>query len=149
MHCEVNGESTPVQWISYRELGFGESVEVPLYPYVLNYGITEIRDLIAADANDFVRDMKADYEQTGDSSPRFLHDLGYPMIDILVQHERAFCETIRIFLYSELFRRSFPAAPPYRDMRWIINSVEMIRCQGGVIEVLGQAFRKVEIASVP
>lgn len=147
MICEVNSEPTPAHWISYREPGFGGPVELPLYPYTLRYDLAEVRDLIAEDANAFVRAMKDDYEQTGDSHPQYLHDLGYPLIDILAQHEDAFCETIRRYLYSELFDRSFPGSPPYRDVRWIINSVDTVRCCGGNVEVLGQAFRKVEQGS--
>jgi hypothetical protein len=103
-----------------------------------------VRNLIAEDANAFVENMKLDYEKTGDMDPKYLHDLGYPMIDTLVQHEASFCELIRVYLYSELFRHSFPWSPPYRDVRWIINSIDAVRCRGRAIEVLGQVFRKVE-----
>ena len=144
MICEVNNEPTPVHWISYRELGFGEPLELTFYTYTLRYDLAELCRLIAVDTNTFVQDMKRDYEQTGDSDPQFLHDLGYPLIDRLVQHEGAFCETIRRFLYSELLRHSFPASPPYQDVRWIINSVDIVRCHNGSVEVLGQAYRKVE-----
>ncbi len=143
MICEVNGELIPAHRISYLELGFNGPVELPLYPYKLRCNLTEVRDLIAEDANDFVLDMKYDYEQTGDSYPQYLHDLGYPLIDRLVQHEDAFCETIRGYLYSELFARSFSGGPPYLDVRWIICSVDTVRCHCGGIEVLGQAFQKV------
>lgn len=149
MICDVNSEPTPAHWISYREPGFGGPVELHLYPYTLRYDLAEVCNLIAEDANAFVQDMKHDYEQTGDSDPQYLRDLGYPLIDILAQHEEAFCETIRRFLYSELLRRSFPGSPPYRDVRWIINSVDTVRCRGGSVEVLGQAFRKVEQESSP
>lgn len=146
MNCEVNGEPTPNNWISYREPGFGGPVELPLYPYSLKYDLIEVLDLIAEDANAFVEDMKHDYEQTGDSYPHYLHDLGYPSIEILIQHEAAFCETIRAFLPSELLRRSFPGFP-HEDLRWLINSVDAVRCHNGCVEVIGQAFRKVEEGS--
>lgn len=144
MLCEINGEPVLAHWISYRELGFGGPVELPLYPYTLKFDLTEIRGLIAEDANAFVQDMKIDFEQTGDSYPQYLHDLGYPSIDKLVQHESAFCETIQRYLYSDLFGHCFPWSTPYRDVRWIINNIDAVRGHGGVIEVLGQVFRKVE-----
>jgi hypothetical protein len=147
MICEVNSEPTLAHWISYLELGFNGRVELPLYPYTLRYDLAEVSSLLAEDANDFVLAMKHDYEQTGDTDPQYLHDLGYPLIDILAQHEDAFCETIRRFLYSELFGRSFPWSHPYRDVRWILCSVDTVRCRDGSIEVLGQAFRKVEQGS--
>ena len=143
MICEVNSELIPAHWISYLELGFNGPVELPLYSYKLRYNLSEIRDLIAEDANNFVLDMKQDYEQTGDSYPQYLHDLGNPLIDRLMQHEDAFCETIRTYLYSELFARSFSGAPPYQEVRWILCSVDTVRCRGGGTEVLGQAFQKV------
>jgi hypothetical protein len=144
MICEVNGEPTPTQLVSYREPGFGGPVELPLYQYTLKYNISEMCGLIAEDVNAFVQDMKLDFEKTGDPQPQYLHDLGYPSIDILVRHEAEFCQMIQTYLYSELFRRSFPWPPPYRDVRWIINSIDTVRCRGGVVEVVGQVFRKVE-----
>ncbi len=147
MICEVNSELTPAHWISYLELGFNGPVDLPLYPYMLRYNLAEVRDLIAEYANAFVQDMKHDYEQTGDSHPQYLHDLGYPPIDILAQHEDAFCETIRRYLCSELFSLSFPRSHLYRDVRWIVSSVDAVRCRSGSVEVIGQAFRKVEQVS--
>ncbi|AWM36232.1 hypothetical protein GobsT_59860 [Gemmata obscuriglobus] len=144
MICEVNGEPALAYWISYLELGFGGPVERQLYPYALKFEVAEVCGLIAVDANTFVQEMKLDFERTSDSYPQYLHDLGYPSIDNLVQNEGAFCETIRRYLYSELFGRCFPWSPPYRDVRWIISSVDAVRAHSGVIEVLGQAFRKVE-----
>jgi hypothetical protein len=144
MICEVNGEPTPTHWICYREPGFGSPVELPLYPYTLKYDINELRDSIDEDANAFVQVMKLDFEQTGDPYPQYLFDLGYPSVEILAQHDWEFSETIRRYLYSELFGHSFPWTPPYQDVRWIINSIESVRSCGGIVEVLGQAFRKVE-----
>lgn len=144
MICEVNGEHKESQYISYREPGFGGSVELPLYPYVLRYGINEMCDLIAEDFNAFVHEMKLDFEQTGDAHPLYLHDLGYPPIDILVQHESEFCQIIRTFLYSELFNSSFPWSQPYQNVRWIINNIDSVYYCQGVVVVTGQVFRKVE-----
>ncbi|VTR97040.1 unnamed protein product [Tuwongella immobilis] len=147
MICEVNNEPTPAHWISYAELGFNGPVELPVYPYTLRYDFNELRDLIALDADDFVLAMKQDYEQTGDTYPQYLHDLGYPLIDVLAQHEDAFCETIKTWLHSELLGHCFPWKHPYEEVRWVICSVDTVRCRGGSVEVLGQAFRKVEQGS--
>jgi len=147
MICEVNNVPTPAHWIGYLELGFNGFVEPPVFPYTLRYELAELCNLIAEDANDFVLAMKQDSEQTGDTYPQYLHDLEYPTIDILVQHEEAFCETVKTWLHSELLSHCFPWKHPYQDVRWVICSVDTVRCRSGSVEVLGQAFRKVEQGS--
>lgn len=147
MICEVNNEPTPAHWISYLELGFNGPVELPLYPYTLTYDLAEVFRLIAEDYHGWAQETKKDNEKIGDTYPQYLHDIGYPTIDILVQHEDAFCETIRTWLHSELLSHCFPWKHPYRDVCWVICSVDTVRCRGGSVEVFGQAFRKVEQGS--
>jgi hypothetical protein len=143
MICEVNDQPVLAETVGYREIGFDEPVNVPLWPYRLSYGITEVCDLIAEDYRAWVQEMRADFEASKDPYPEYLHNLGFPSLDVLVQHEADFCRTIQKFLFWDLLRRSFPWSAAGRDVQWIMNSIDSVSCHDGAVEVVGQVFRKV------
>lgn len=140
MKCIVNGELTAARNISYRELNFGQSVSLPLYPYMLEFPFPELLDFVGEDASAFVFEAKLDFVRDGDTHPAYLHDIGYLPLDRLVEYEDAFCQLIQDFLCLDLFRKCFPLSCISPEVFWLINSVDFVRYHEGNVELAGLAF---------
>jgi hypothetical protein len=143
MICEIEGTTVVPQTFSYRDIGFGDPVALPVQSCTLRYSVTEVCALLDDAYRTCVRDLKADFEATGDASPAYLHDLGYPAIDNLVQNTDHFCRMIHVFLLEDLLRQSFPWSDACQDVQWILNNVDAIASHDGVVEIFGHVFRKV------
>ena len=142
MYCEVDGSEVRPEAISHRELGFGQSVEIPTRPYIVMYGIAEACGLLASSYAEWIEEMKADNERTGDTYPEWLHALGYPSLDVIARRPVAFGQMIQGFLYANLFRLSLAGQDHESELKWIINDIRTATCQGGMVVVRGAAYRK-------
>jgi hypothetical protein len=143
MHCEVNEQGVSASTVTYRDIGFGVPVSLPGSPYVLRYEISEVCGLLADAYRSFVQEMRADFELTGDRCPEYFHNLAYPPLDVLAQHEEEFGRIIHDFLSADLLRETFPGTGSDKNVQWIINGIDNVTCRDGFVELRGQVFQRV------
>src|SRR5215467_3090883 len=128
MNCAIDHQPVEPEEFGYRELNFGQRVDLPTREFELNYSLPEIIKHLAQPYPALVEELKSDLAATGDIEPRCHNELGYPSLTALLQHPDCFCEIVRDFLHRDLFASSFPGPASDPKVRWIINSIDAMHC---------------------
>src|SRR5258706_6474722 len=141
MICRVSEQIVPPESISYRVLGFGQTPDLPLRPYSLEYASSEILELLKDDYFEWLRDMRQDFELTGDRyAIEYLIDQNYPPIEKLYEQPNHFSSAIRIFFYRDLFEKSFTNSG--ETFRWVINDIDRIDVSPRAIVIEVKAYER-------
>jgi hypothetical protein len=143
MICRIAGQSVPSTTVTYRELGFGQSVESPLHDYQIVYDREEFINLLADDYEELLADQKADDVATGEPSPKYFQELGYPSLGELIGHPDYLSDAITWLLWDDLLSSTFPPdSGAEKSWRWVINSIDGVDVQDGTIVVKGKVFAR-------
>ncbi len=141
MICRIDGQPVAAAAITYRDLGFGQPVELPLHDYQIVYDRKEFTDLLAADYVELRDDQKADDEATGDPWPRYFRELGYPSLEELLGHPGYLEDTVSRYLWDDLLSLTFPAKPGAEtSWKWVINSIDKVEVKNQSVVIRGKVF---------
>jgi hypothetical protein len=149
MNCTLDGREVSPEVFSFRELGFGKPVTLPLHQYTLAYDKDELLGLLDTAYLKWITEMKTDFETTGDPYPEYLSKLRFPALPTLLKHDKELCRCIEEFLYRDLFENSFPWSAGEEHVRWMINTIEMVECFGEMVMISGEAFKRVGSSDQP
>ena len=142
MICRIDGKVVPSEAIDYRDVGFGEPVDAHPFSYSIQYTKVELIGLLQQAYDTWLEDMRDDFKSTGDTDPVYLHELDFPPIETLLQHEQAFSHAIRIYLYIDLLPKSFPSQGSNVAIGWIINTIDVVRVESNFVFIQGEAFER-------
>jgi hypothetical protein len=141
MICRISDQPVSPAAITYRELGFGQEVDLPLHPYQIVYGRSEFTDLLAKDYDELIEELKRDDQATGDSD--FFRELGYPTLPILIDHPDRLSDAIIWYLWIDLLPLTFPnKAGAEQNWKWVINSIDKVEVQNETVVVRGKVYVK-------
>jgi len=143
MICQISGQPISPTLITYRELGFGQPVELPVQDYQIAYDRTEFINLLKADYKELLEDQKTDDEATADPYPKYLRELGYPTLEVLLDHPDYLEDMVTWFLWDELLALTFAAKPGGETTwKWVINSIDKVEVRNGTVCITGKVFER-------
>lgn len=143
MNFIVDGKPVPGEYLFWRELNFGQTVQLKLVKYEIHYPTNEFVTILQQPYSEWLSEMRADFEQTGDTDPEYLQRLDYPSLDVLMRHPEELSSAIKVYLYRDLFDQAFRSFP-LEAARWIINTVDDVAVGKDSIVVAGLAFEPPE-----
>lgn len=141
MICRIAGQFVPPTAVTYRELGFGRQLEPPLHDYQIVYDREEFINLLANDYEELLEDQKAEDALSGEPSPKYFQELGYPSLRQFLAHPDYLADAISWLLWDVLLSATFPPGAE-NSWRWVINSIDGVDVQNGTIVVMGKVFER-------
>jgi hypothetical protein len=139
MRVSLNGKEIPNEQITYRELGFGQAVDLPMRSYEIEMALPEFISVLEPHYEKLVQELKNDYEQVGDKDPECLFKLNYgPLWTVLGSYPQCLEEILKDYLFFEFLSGCFHERDP---KRWLhaINTIDRVSIDGHLI-VSGQAY---------
>jgi hypothetical protein len=143
MICRIDGQPVPLTAITYRELGFGQPVDLPLHDYQIIYDRKEFTDLLQADYEELLADQRHDDERTNDPHPRYFRELAYPPLEEFLKHPDYLSDAIIWYLWDDLLSLTVPTEPGVENSwKWVINSIDKAEVKDETVIITGKVFAR-------
>ncbi len=141
MYITVNKRPVGAKQMTFRQLGFGQSISGPTFAVVIELSATEMRAAVGDAFNAFVADSEQDDKQYDYSAAvdAFVQN-SYPSFDEMHGlSKRDLCVVILDYLFFDLLEGLFNASIP-DDCAYAINSLEAISYEDASFIVSATAY---------
>lgn len=126
---------------TYRELGFGEKLNIKKSTYKLELPTDEIPEKFYAAANRFIDQCKEDDKNSQTSETPELSLLGYPSAQTLTtESPDILASIIEDYLYFDALDSLLP--PKNNHSKFVINSISSVRIKEDRLTIIGEGFFK-------
>ncbi|WDG81004.1 hypothetical protein PUP68_02265 [Pseudomonas chlororaphis] len=124
--------------IGYRELGFGEKLNVNSQSFEFTIEFNELSNEFIDKADSFIEECKADDLSQGYMDIPELGSLGYPSFaELFRANKEVAASLIQDFLYANLFEELFIRKKKYE---LVINNIYTTKISGNKITINGEVF---------
>lgn len=141
-HCSIGDQKISCSLLSFRELSFGSDASpLRVEPYSILVERGEFLNKFRSIYDEWIEDQKADDLKTGNPSPSYFHDLGYPSLEAFMNHPDEFQDLIKCYLPLDTLAAFLELKVGSRDgVKWIANSIDEVAIFDDGVKISGSAF---------
>ncbi|QTT91568.1 hypothetical protein [Pseudomonas chlororaphis] len=133
-----DNKEVSIDVIGYRELGFGEKLNVKAQSFEFTIDLSELSNSFIEKANSFIAECKTDDLSQGYMDIPELGSLGYPsFVDLFKKNKEVAASLIQDFLYSNILEELFSRKKKYE---LVINNIYTTNITDSKITINGEVF---------
>lgn len=137
----IDNQQIDTALATYRELGFGENLNIKKSNYKLELPTTEIPEKFYDAANCFIDQCKEDDSHLQTSETPELSFLGYPRAQTLTtESPEILASIIEDYLYFDVLDSLL--ANKNNDSKFVINSISSVEINNNKLTIIGEGFFK-------
>ena len=143
MKIALSGKNIDSNKFTYRDVGFGKQVDLPLYQWEAKLGQFDFFTAMRPIYDECINDLKRDDEITGEFDPPFPGAETYPDLESFVSNNfQEFVIFFRAYFISDFLSHFFNESD---DWEYVINSIDEISRMNGVLIFKGLAYKRPEV----
>lgn len=133
-----DNKEVSIDVIGYRDLGFGEKLNIKAQSFEFTIDFSELSDTFIENANSFIAECKIDDLSQGYMDIPELGNLDYPnFAELFNESKEVAASLIQDFLYFNIFEELFTRKKEYK---LIINNIYTTKITGSKITINGEVF---------
>jgi hypothetical protein len=139
MIARVDRAMVPIDVLWWPAMNFGQfRWDHPIGVYELELSRAVFVERLGTAYQNCAAELQADDALVRHQEPSPLRDAGYPALAELPEHEAAFLEVVRVYLWDDVLTNFLPCPPAAG--RFMVNSIDTVWASPSMVAISGRGY---------